>query len=54
MDIDKLLTRVEIEEILELQQNELDAKQGKERLRLKSLHESGLNTNNFDFLLEDF
>lgn len=54
MNIEERLVRVDVEEILELQQIELDSKQAKDRLRLKTLHESGLNANNFDFLQEDF
>lgn len=47
------LTRVDVEEILELQQMELLAKQEKDRIRLKAVQESGL-TINFDSLLDDF
>ena len=47
------LIRVDVEEILELQQNELLAKQERDKLRLKAAQESGL-TVNYETLLDDF
>lgn len=37
------LIRVSVEEILELQQTEIEAKQHKERIRLKALQERGFS-----------
>jgi U6 snRNA-associated Sm-like protein LSm1 len=47
------LTRVDVEEILELQQMELTAKQERDKIKLKAAQESGL-TVNYETLLDDF
>jgi len=47
------LTRVDVEEILELQQADFLAKQDKDKVRLKAVQESGLSIN-YDTLIDDF
>ena len=47
------LTRVDVEEVLELQQLELMAKQERDKIKLKAAQESGL-TVNYETLLDDF
>ena len=47
-EANRQLTKVDVDEILELQQAELEAKQEKERIRSMAFKEFGLNASNYD------
>ncbi|XP_054167255.1 U6 snRNA-associated Sm-like protein LSm1 [Oppia nitens] len=47
------LVKVAVEEILELQQNQIEEKQNKDKIRLKALHERGLSSH-VESIADDF